>query len=52
MITSNRLLTSKQQEVHLVIYREFFDLWSGYDHVWISTELLSLSLDIAKGPGY
>lgn len=42
------LLTAKEQEVHVVVDVEFFDVRSGNDDVGIASKLLTLRLDVTE----
>lgn len=42
-------LTSKQQEVHLVVNVELLDVWSSNHYIRVASVLFSLGLDVSKG---
>lgn len=44
----HNVLTTQQEEIHLVVDGEFFDVWNGDHDVRVAAKLLTFCLNISK----
>ena len=45
-------VAAEDDEVVIFLDPESFNLWCGYQHIWITSKLYQLRFDIAKGSAY